>query len=360
MKNALQILKSFIDQTLGMGLTNPFFLLLFWMSSSKLLAAQTAGLDVVSNNPSGSSNHFIIWFIVGIITLSSLLVTALTWWSNKQDNINNMMIFCIKYLMESVNEAQKVEAARALGQVKDPAALLILVDIINDESAEENLRMTADGALRELSKIYRKYKDVIDELVLAEEKKDHQKTINILISNFEKQKMLYVQSAFVIGREFMRLKKYADAREWLQKAKIRNKKTVVYVHQISELIDICNEKLIFEGDVLFQLGDYYKALERYALASHDLRYSEKQRFVSHLRLACVYCKLSHYNDAFQETLHALHDRHETDVSLKLNNLLKSQQIDEKSTKILDDIDSYVTDVMARLSDKRPMGTSAPS
>ncbi|MEN8177414.1 MAG: HEAT repeat domain-containing protein [Pseudomonadota bacterium] len=367
MKNALSILKSFIDQAPGIGLTNPIFLLVFWMNSSNLLAAQMPGLDVVSDSPSGSSGLFIIWFIVGIIILSVLIVTTFTWWSNKQDDISNMMTFCIQYLMETVNEGQKMEAARALGQVKDPGALLILVDIANDESAGGNLRKTADGALRELSRIYGKYVNVIDELLSAEEEKNHQQTIHVLISNFENRKTAYVQSAFVIGREFMRLKQYADAREWLQKAKIRNHKTVIYVHQISELIDICNEKLFFEGDVLFQLGDYHQALERYALASHDLRYAKKQRFASHLRLACVYCKLTHYKDAYQETLHALHDRHETDVSLKLNNLLKRQQgetgstseMDEKRKKILDDIDSYVTDAMIRLSDIRSMGPAAP-
>lgn len=342
----------------------PYIIIVFWMNSADLLAAQSLGLDTVSDNASGSSSQFISWFIIGIIILSVLTVTVLTWWSNKQDDINNMMTFCIKYLMETCNEAQKCEAAKALGQVKDPGALLILVDIINDEGAEDNLHKIAGEALRELSLIYRKYQNIIKELLVAVEEKGHQMTIDILISNFENREKIYVQSAFVIGREFMRLKNYADAREWLQKAKIRNKKTMVYVHQISELIDICNEKLFFEGDVMFQHGDYHNALERYALASHDLRYTEKHRFFSHLRLACVYCKLTHYKDAYQETLHALHDRHKTDISLHLNNLLKRQQAEmdrpsaaeEEGVKILDDIDLYVTDVMLELSDMQSMGS----
>ena len=154
----------------------------------------------------------------------------------------------------------------------------------------------------------------------------------------------------------MRLKEYAEARDWLQKAKSRNEKTVVYVDQILELIRACNEKLFSQGDVLFKVGDYYDALERYALASHDLRPGEKQRFASHLRLACVYCKLKHYGEAYQETLHALHDHHETDQSLQLNSLLKNQrgeiggtpEADERRDKLLADIDNYVTKIMAML------------
>ncbi len=268
-----------------------------------------------------------------------------------------MMSFCIKYLIETRNEADKCSAATALGHIKDPRALLILTDLINDENAGDKLHKTAIEALQRLSKIYRKYENAINQLLVAVEEKDHKKSIQILIQNFEKQERKFVQSAYVIGREYMRLKQYPEAREWLQKAKIRNRQTVVYVHQISERIEICNEKLFAEGDTLFQTGDYYNALERYALASHDLRHEDKLRFVCHLRLACVYSKLMHYKDAYQETLHALHDHHATDMSLQLNALLKNLQekhttaplSDEKRKSILTEIDSYVADVMAGLT-----------
>ncbi len=291
---------------------------------------------------------------------SALIITALTRWSHKQDNINNMMSFCIKYLVETRNETDKCEAAKALGHAKDPGALLILVDVINDDNAGVNLHSTAIEALQNLSKIYHKYEGAINDLLSAVENKDHQKSIDTLLLNFENQGKHYVQSAYVIGREFMRLKQYPEAREWLQKAKIRNRQTVVYVHQISERIDTCNERLFSEGDTLFQVGDYYDALERYALASHDLPQDEKLRFVSHLRLACVYCKLKHYKDAYQETLHALHDQHDTDTSLQLNDLLKKQQgetagkplSDKEGKVILEKIDQYATDIIAGLTARR--------
>jgi tetratricopeptide (TPR) repeat protein len=328
--------------------------------SGNLLAAQSSSVGAASDGGNGSSTLTVVLFIVGLIGLSVLIITALTRWGHKQDNISNMMPFCIKYLVETRNESEKCEAAKALRHVKDPGALLILVDVINDEGAEESLRRTACEALREMSQVYRKYKNVIDNLLSAVEEKDHQKSIDILISNFENREKKYVQSAYVIGRTLMRLKRYADARDWLQKAKSRNNITVVYVHQISELIDTCSEKLFSEGDLLFKSGDYFDALERYALASHGLGYGEKRRFTSHLRLACVYCKLNNYEDAYQETLHALHDHHETDSSLRLNNWLKKQRGEiggtpgakKKHRKILDEIDKHVTDVMAGLTTRQ--------
>ena len=319
----------------------------------------TIDVHASSHGVSESSVFIVVTFIAALIAVSVLIITVLTRWGHEQDGISNMMTFCIKYLLETRNEVQKCEAAQALGQVKDPRALIILVDLINDESAEENLRKTAGDGLRNLSGIYGRYEHVIEELISAEERRDHKKIIDILISNFENRNRKYVQSAYVIGREFMRLKEYAEARDWLQKAKSRNEKTVVYVDQISELIRACNEKLFSQGDVLFKVGDYYDALERYALASHDLRPGEKQRFASHLRLACVYYKLKHYGDAYQETLHALHDHHETDHSLRLNGLLKDQrgeiggtpEADERRNKLLAGIDDCVTNIMTMLTAK---------
>ncbi|MCP3870401.1 MAG: HEAT repeat domain-containing protein [Gammaproteobacteria bacterium] len=298
----------------------------------------------------------IILFITGLIGLILMVITALTRWSHKQDSIINMMPFCIKYLMETRNEAEKCKAAKALGKVKDPGAFLILFDIIGDQNAEPNLRKTAREALDNLSEVYTHYRLVIDELSEAAEAQDHQKSINILMENFEHKDTTYVQSAYVIAREYMRLRNYADAREWLQTARHRNDRHVVYVHQISNLIDICNEKLFYEGDVFFKTKDYYDALERYAVASHDLAISDKEHFACHLRLACVYCKLIQFEDAYQETLLALQDHHKTSSSLHLNDLLKRErgeiggtaEAEERRRKIRKDVDEFVTGVMSRL------------
>ena len=366
MKNTLPSIKQLVERNLTKRLSNPVVVTGFLAAcliSAGLLAEHAPAADAAADGGNGLPVLTVALFIGGLIGLSVLVITSLTRWSHKQDNIGNMMPFCIRYLVETRDETEKCEAAKALGHVKDPAALLILVDVINDEDAEKSLRKTAGEALRDMSRIYGKYEKVIDKLLSAAEEKDHQTSIDILISDFENREKKYVQSAYVIGREYLRSKQYAEAREWLQKAKNRNSKTVVYVHQISKLIDLCNEKLFSEGDVLFKVGDYYDALEHYALATHDLGYGEKQLFSSHLRLACVYCKLNHYENAYQETLHALHDHHETDSSLQLNNILKKQrgeiggtpEAEERRKKIYDEIDKCVTDVMAGLIAKQTAG-----
>jgi len=359
MKYSLSSIQPLVEPSLTKRLFNPLAvsgLLACCLVSAELLAENAPAAGAAADSGTGLPVLTIAFFVAGLIGLSVLVITALTRWSHKQDNIGNMMPFCIRYLVETRDVVEKCEAATALGHVKDPAALLILVDVINDQETEKSLRKTASEALRDMSRIYGRYEKVIDNLLLAAEDKDHQKSIDILISNFENKDKKYVQSAYVIGREFLRLKQYAEAREWLQKAKNRNSKAVVYVHQISQLIDTCNEKLFSEGDVLFKVGDYYDALEHYALAAHDLGYGEKQLFCSHLRLACVYCKLKHYEKAYQETLHALHDHHETDSSLKLNNMLNKQrgeiggtpEAEERRERMHNEIDGCVTHIMARL------------
>ena len=66
-------------------------------------------------------------------------------------------------------------------------------------------------------------------------------------------------------------------------------------------------------------------------------------------------------EAYQETLHALHDHHETDHSLRLNSLLKEQrgeiggtpEAEERRKRILEEIDDYVTTIISELATRKP-------
>ena len=100
-------------------------------------------------------------FGVATIIVGVLLVTGLTLWSRKQDEINNMMYFCIDFLINTRNKTERYRAAKELGQAKNPGALLVLIDVINDESAEESIRKAAGDALLEMSQKYRRFKQVI-------------------------------------------------------------------------------------------------------------------------------------------------------------------------------------------------------
>lgn len=311
-----------------------------------LLAPWMAASAEHSANPKiAHSLFFFILFGVGIISLSVSLIVALTLWSHRQDQIQCMMRFCIRYLVESKNESEKIEAVTALGQAKDPAALLILLDVVDNEKAGEELRDAADAALREMGRKYPQFTSVIDAALAAVEEKSPQKVIDLLVANFEQRKKKYVQSAYLIGREYMRMEQYAEALAWLQKARMRNRKTHVYFHQISRLISTCNQQLLNEGDVLFRVGEYAAALERYALASHELKPADKEHHALHLRLACTYCKLAQYEDAYRETLLALQEHHKTEPSLSLSKLLH-QMLSEVGTtaEVRERRDKLVTEI----------------
>jgi len=202
MKNNLPSIKPLVERSLTRRLFNPVIVPGFLAAC--LISADLLAEDVPADAALGGGNGLPILtvtiFIGGLIGLSVLVITALTRWSHKQDNIGNMMPFCIRYLVETRDATEKCEAAKALGHVKDPAALLILVDVINDEDAENSLRKTAGEALRDMSRIYGKYEKIITNLLSAAEEKDHQKSIDLLISKFENKERKYVQSAYVSGR----------------------------------------------------------------------------------------------------------------------------------------------------------------
>jgi len=268
-----------------------------------------------------------------------------------------MMSFCIKFLIDTQNEAERCKAAKALGGAKDPGALLVLVDVVIDEKAEDTVREAAEAALKEMGLKYRKYRKVIKDLLSAVQDREHQKVIDLLTSKFETDKKKYVQTAYVIGREYIRLGNHADAREWLHVAAYRNRKTPTYGNQIRELADICNEHLFAEGDRLFNAGYFHDAKAHYAVASQGLGDEEKKRFASYLRQASVYCKLEDYEDADQALLQALQHHHETDLTLTLNKLLQKlleqgagTKVTEQEREQLDtEIDECVSDIMKKLT-----------
>ncbi|MCB1758244.1 MAG: hypothetical protein KDI68_00490 [Gammaproteobacteria bacterium] len=324
----------------------------FWL----ILSLSALPLVARAADGEGVSTTFLLIYALGIISLSVAIILGLTRWGGRQDQIKSMMPFCIRYLVESSDEHQKIEAATALGKAKDPGALLILVDIVNDIDTSDALRSAGIEALQAMSKRYHRYGHVIPELLEAAEKLDHQRTIDLLTRYFERDSKKYVQSAYVIGRKYLRIEEYSEARRWLQQASNRNRKVMVYIDQISQLIERCNRNLFNEGDALFKVEEYYDALERYALASHEMRLNEKHRYAAHLRLACAYCKLERYEDAFQETLHALQDEKRSEDSIELNKLLQeirgeigeTEEASAQRQQLAARIDALITTIFSHL------------
>lgn len=321
-----------------------------------LATGDASATENTAGTEAGGSVLFFTLFLLGAVGISILLIFGITRWGHRQDQIRSMMSFSIKYLTESIDEGEKIEAARALGDTHDPNALLILIDILCNEEVGEELRTAAVKSLQEMSREYHQYTGVIDDCIKAVEERNHQRLIDLLIENFEQQKRKYAHSAFLLGRQYMRIGQYADARIWLQYAKVRNKTALIRISQISPLIAACNQQLFDEGDRLFKTGEYRDALERYALASHNLALEEKRRHWTHIRLASIYCKLKHYEDAYQETLLALEDNHKTDTSLNLNKMLHEMRSETGDTdeaqarrdRLEAEIDDLVERVMAEL------------
>ncbi len=352
---ALQSMFKRPHSVLELLLLGGFFLCTF--VSPDLLATTPPGNGPAAVEADDSTVIMAVLFGLALVVLAALVVGGLVLWGKKQDDTKHMMSFCIKYLIDTQDETERCNAATALGDANEPGALLVLLDATSDENAEDSVREAAAAALSVMGQKYRKFRKVIKNLTSAVEDADHQKIIDILSSNFEGKGKKYVQTAYVISREYMRLGNYTDAREWIRVAAFRNRKNHTYGKQIRKLADTCNERLFGEGDRLFNTGYYHDAKAQYAVASHGLGDAEKKRFASYLREACVYCKLEDYQDADQALLQALQHHHETDSTLTLNKLLQKLLDQSESARLTEQereqlnaqIDECVSDIMRKLT-----------
>lgn len=256
------------------------------------------------------------------IALAGLAIVGIVRWGHMQEHTRDMMRFCMKFMLHSENEAERCASAKSLGRVNDPGAIPVLVDVMWSEQEPEAVREAAGEALHQMSSRLRKHKRIISELESELEKRNYRGIIDILIENFERGKTRYVQSAYLIGRQFMHLHQYIDAREWLRKADSRNRKFNLYGNRIRARIQECNAFLLAEADDAFEAGDFHQAKERYAALDHGLSDADRQRCAIFLRSACVYCKLKDYRNADQSLLTALRYGHEADLALTLVPLLQ--------------------------------------
>jgi len=131
------------------------------------------------------------------------------------------------------------------------------------------------------------------------------------------------EHAYVIGRQYMRLGHFGEAREWLRSAGQKCKTFSVLDQMAESHLGVCNARLLAEGDAFFAAGDYQSARERYARLSHGLGDREGKGLATFLRSACVYCMLREYEPARQALLQALNLDQGTDDALTLLGLLQS-------------------------------------
>ncbi len=297
-----------------------------------------------------------VMIALGLLALAGIGVTTLVLWGRKQDQIGEMALFGMRYLLDFERVAEGAKAAKELGRSGDPEAFLVLLDVFQDEAAPDPVRGAAGEALADMSRRSRKLAKVIEKAKSASEKGDHNELIRILTDNFEREGTGYVQSAYLIGRAYLRLDHLADAKEWFRVAERRNRKAALYGGRIRTLIDESNRRLFAIADEQFASGDYQTARERYAAASHGLSGDESRRNSAFVRLACAYCMLGDYRDAEQALLQALQHGQNTDSALALSQLLQqlldrqSPPSEERHHQLTARIRDEATAVMGRIGD----------
>ena len=264
----------------------------------------------------------LLMVMLGAILVATLIIVGLVYGGHKQDQLGEMTHFCLKYLVHSEDAAERAEMAKALGGANDTAALLVLFDVALDEEEAESVRAAAREALHEMGKKNRKYREVVAEFEVAADQRNFPSVIGVLIANFGQEGASYAQSAYVIGRQYMRLGLYADAWEWLEKAEVRNQRAKLYGNQIRKLISVCTTHMLEEADDSFMSGDYLQAKEQYAVLDGGLREEDMRRHSMYLRSACSFVKLKDYRNADQALLLALAKHHSTEQALTLAPMLR--------------------------------------
>jgi len=339
--------------------------------SSKSVAPASASLlatfaTVAPAEPAGIAEGVgvgtaLLLSLLTALLIGAIIIIGLVVWGRRQEHVRDMILFCMKYLIDSEDEVERGASARALGRSNDPGALLVLANLIWDDEETETVRNAASEALHEMYGRSRRFRRVIAELETEAERKDYLRIIEILNANFEQGDKRYVQSAYIIGRHYMRLGRYADARDWLTKAEYRNRRFNLYGERIQNWIQVCNVRLLEEADDLYRAAEYQQAREHYAVLAHGLTDPDRQRWAIYLRSACVYCKLKEYKLADEMLLQALEHKHDTDLGLSLLHLLQETfglagdgaAVDEKRRSLEEAIDQRADAILKALLAKTP-------
>jgi tetratricopeptide (TPR) repeat protein len=181
-----------------------------------------------------------------------------------------------------------------------------------------------------------------------------QRVIARLEADLGKTGKEYARNAYVIGRQYMRLDQYEEAREWLRRAQRQSSARSVLRTNLQSQQDACNRRLLAQGDDRFAAGDFHGARERYARLSLGLAPEEGGRLAVFLRSACAYSMLRDYEDARQAVLQSLKTDEETDEALALLDLLHEVRDEETGGEgardVMGRIDEQIADHVLRLMD----------
>ena len=209
-----------------------------------------------------------------------------------------------------------------------------------------------EQALRHFDAHFRKARIEMASLESRVEEGEPLRVIEKLKAGLEKTGNDKATSAYEIGRQYMRLGQYEEAREWLRRAQRLSSCPSALEESLKLQQSACNLRLLDEGDALFEAGDFHGARERFARLSQGLAEGERVHLAVFLRSACVYSKLRDYEDAAQAVLQALKTGEETEKALALLDLLQKlsnpEEVAPQTIDVRERIEAQIADHVARL------------
>lgn len=326
-----------------------------------LLLTNGHAMATPAHNADGGSMELVqaVFLVLGMVAIGVLAIAALVLWGRKQDHLGEMALFGMRYLLDFERIPQGCEAARGLGRTGDPEALLVLLDVFQDEAAPGPVREAAGQGLTYIIKRSSGLRKPALAAKTASERGDQEKLIRILIENFEQNGGCYVQSAFLIGRAYLRLDRFAEAKKWLQLAEGRNRRAALYGDRIRGLVNETNRRLFAIGDRQFAAGRFQAARAQYAAGAQGLSPREAARYSVHLRLASTSCMRGDFHDAEQALSQILRqdDGNESALALiRLVHRLLDRQAPpsvEQHRKLVAQIREHATAIMCALPDFDP-------
>ena len=180
-----------------------------------------------------------------------------------------------------------------------------------------------------------------------------QPAIDELTRNAGKTGRRRARNAYMIGRQYMRLEQFEEAREWLLQVASQGKKHSALRNAADRYLSACNVELLAQGDAFYASGDLHRARERYARLSQGIPEGEGRSLAVFLRTACVYCDLQDYEAAGQAVLQALNSGEHADKALGLRKILQALAESEEgmsTSNSRDRVEAALADHVSRLMD----------
>ena len=108
-----------------------------YIKNSSETISTVAAVESVAIDEVGNITFPLLITLCVALALAVLIIIGLVHWGRRQDHLEEMMLFCMKFLLKSQDNTERCASAKALTEAKDPGALLVLADLVSDEDETE-------------------------------------------------------------------------------------------------------------------------------------------------------------------------------------------------------------------------------